>query len=41
VERLAIVELRAALGWSAAQTAERFVVTEATVGPWIARLEEE
>ena len=27
VERLAILELRAARGWSAAQTAERFLVT--------------
>jgi hypothetical protein len=31
VERLAILELRTARGWSAAQTAERFFVTEATV----------
>ena len=31
VERLAILELRAARGWSAAQTAERFFVTAATV----------
>jgi len=31
VERLAILELRAARGWSAAQTAERFFVTEATI----------
>jgi hypothetical protein len=31
VERLAILELRAARGWSAAQTAAWFFVTEATV----------
>lgn len=31
VERLAILELRAARGWSAAQTAERSFVMEATV----------
>ena len=30
-ERLAILELRAAHGWSVAQTAERFLVTPATV----------
>ena len=31
VERLAILELRAARAWSAAQTAGRFFVTEATI----------
>jgi transposase InsO family protein len=41
VERLAILELRAARGWSAAQTAERFFVTEATVASWMARLDED
>ena len=35
VERLAILELRAARGWSAAQTAERFFVTAATVASWM------
>ena len=39
VARLAILELRAALGWSAAQTAERFFVTEATVASWMTRLD--
>jgi transposase InsO family protein len=41
VERLAILELRAARNWSAAQTAERFFVTEATVGCWMVWLDEE
>ncbi|MCU0224406.1 MAG: helix-turn-helix domain-containing protein, partial [Acidobacteria bacterium] len=41
VERLAILELRAARGWSAAQTAERFFVTEATVESWMMRLDED
>ena len=40
-ERLAILELRAAQGWSAAQTAERFFVTEATVASWLMRLDED
>jgi len=40
-ERLAILELRAARGWSTAQTAERFFVTEATVASWMIRLDEE
>jgi len=31
MEPLAILELRAAHGWSVAQTAERFLVTPATV----------
>ena len=41
VERLAILELRAVRGWSAAQTAERFFVTEATIADWMARLDED
>ena len=41
VERLAILELRAVRGWSAAQTAERFFVTEATVASWMMRLDED
>jgi transcriptional regulator with XRE-family HTH domain len=40
-ERLAILELRAARGWSAAQTAERFLVTAATITSWTARLDED
>ena len=41
VERLAILELRAARGWSAAQAAERFFVTEATLASWVMRLDED
>ena len=41
VERLAVLELRAARGWSAAQTAGRFFVTEATITDWMARLDED
>jgi len=40
-ERLAILELRAARGWSQAQTAERMLVTPATVPSWMKRLDEE
>ncbi len=40
-ERLAILELRAARGWSLAQTAERFLVTPATIASWMTRLDEE
>jgi len=41
VERLAILELRAARAWSQAQTAAHFLVTPATVASWMARLDEE
>ncbi len=40
-ERLAILELRAARGWSLEQTAERMLVTPATVASWMGRLDEE
>jgi transcriptional regulator with XRE-family HTH domain len=40
-ERLAILELRAARGWSLAQTAERLLVTPLTVSHWMRRLDEE
>jgi len=40
-ERLAILELRAARGWSQAQTAERMMVTPATVASWMRRIDEE
>ena len=40
-ERLAILLLRAAMGWNAAQTARRFEVTSATIGNWLRRLDEE
>jgi putative transposase len=40
-ERLAILELRAARGWSQAQAANRMLVTPATVASWTGRLDEE
>ncbi len=39
-ERLSILELRAARGWSLEQTAERMLVTPATVASWMGRLDE-
>lgn len=39
--RLAILELRAARGWSLRQTARRMLVTTATVGSWMRRLDEQ
>src|SRR5213594_5101723 len=39
--RLAILELRAARGWSLAQTARIFLVTPATICSWTMRLDEE
>jgi len=41
VERLAILELRAARFWSQAQTATHFLITPATVASWMWRLDEE
>jgi len=40
-ERLAILELRAARGWSRSQTARHLLVTTATVCSWMGRLDEE
>lgn len=40
-ERLAILELRAARGWSVAQTARRLLVTPLTVASWMRRLDDE
>jgi hypothetical protein len=40
-ERLAILELRAARGWSLSQTARRMLITTATVASWTTRLDEE
>src|SRR5882672_9773022 len=40
-ERLAILELRAARGWSLAQTARVFLVTPLTIASWMGRLDEE
>jgi hypothetical protein len=41
VERMAILELRAARGWSIQQTAKAFFVTDATVRSWMKRIDEE
>ena len=40
-ERMAILELRAARGWSLQQTADAFLVTAATIASWMKRLDEE
>src|SRR5437867_4643823 len=40
-ERLAILELRAAGGWTLAQTARTFLVTPLTIATWMGRLDEE
>jgi transposase InsO family protein len=40
-ERLAILELRAARGWSRSQTARHLLVTAASVCSWMGRLDEE
>ena len=39
--RLAILELRAARGWSLVQTAQTFLVTSLTIASWTGRLNEE
>src|SRR5712692_5053437 len=39
--RLAILELRAARGWSLAQTARTFLVTPLTIASWMGRLDEQ
>jgi len=41
MERLTILELRAARGWSLAQTARRLLVTPLTVTSWTKRLDDE
>ena len=40
VQRMRILQLKAARGWSKAQTADRFVMTEETVASWLRRLDE-
>ena len=40
-ERLSILELRAARGWSCAQTARRFMVEPDTIAEWMRRVDEE
>jgi predicted RNA polymerase sigma factor len=39
-ERMAILELRAARGWSIKQTADTFLITQATVSSWMRRINE-
>jgi transposase InsO family protein len=41
VERMAILELRAGRGWSIAQTAKAFLVTEETISNWMRRVDED
>jgi putative transposase len=41
IERMAILELKAARGWSKAETARRFLVKPATVAFWMGKAEEE
>ena len=40
-ERMAILQLMAARGWSKAQTGRRFLVTDETVAAWNGRIEED
>jgi transposase InsO family protein len=40
-ERLQILTLRALHGWTAAETARRFLVTDATIAEWMHRLDED
>lgn len=40
VQRMRILKLRATRGWSVAQTAERFLLTEETVASWMRRVDE-
>jgi transposase InsO family protein len=41
VERMAILELRAARGWSLRQTADTFLVTPATISSWVKRIDDQ
>lgn len=41
IERLAILELRAARGWNLDQTARAFLVEPATISTWMKRIDEE
>ena len=40
-ERMAILLLRAAHGWSLRQTAKRFLLTPATIASWVERIDEQ
>jgi len=41
LERMAILEPRAARGWSLKQTADTFLVTPATIASWVKRIEDQ
>ena len=41
IQRMRILKLKAARGWSASQTARIFLVTEATITSWLDRIDEE
>ena len=41
IQRMRILKLRAARGWSAKQVADRFILTEETIASWMKRLDEE
>ncbi len=40
-DRMSILEVRAANGWSMQQTADAFLVTTATIASWMSRLDEQ
>jgi transposase-like protein len=40
-ERMAVLELRAARGWSLKQTADSFLITSATIASWMKRIDEQ
>ena len=40
-ERVAVLELRAARGWSLKQTADSFLITSATIASWMKRIDEQ
>ena len=41
IERLSILQLRAARGWNMAQTADRFLLSPTTISSWMGRLDED
>ncbi len=41
IERMAILELRAARGWPLKQTADTFLVTPATIAAWVKRIDDQ
>ncbi len=41
IQRMRILQLKAAHGWSVSQAAERFLVTEETIASWLRRIDEE